>query len=116
MSGSLTYFAIAALGFVLAITLVSQVQHARAQQVAYAQFREELAQATAPTGQLDFNGELLALGAPVATMTSPDLGLEREVVFEGTTGDVLMKGPGHRRTTVLPGQAGVSVILSLIHI
>ncbi len=110
MSGSLTYFAIAALGFVLAITLVSQVQHARAQQVAYAQFREELAQATAPTGQLDFNGELLALGAPVATMTSPDLGLEREVVFEGTTGDVLMKGPGHRRTTVLPGQAGVSVI------
>lgn len=35
----------------------------------------------------------------------------REVVGEGTTAADLMAGPGHRRDTPLPGQAGTSVLL-----
>jgi sortase A len=34
----------------------------------------------------------------------------REVVVEGTSSGTLMSGPGHRRDTPLPGQAGTSVI------
>ncbi|WP_282204896.1 sortase family protein [Kitasatospora fiedleri] len=32
------------------------------------------------------------------------------MVVEGTTGRDLMRGPGHRRDTVLPGQPGVAVL------
>jgi LPXTG-site transpeptidase (sortase) family protein len=46
----------------------------------------------------------------VAVLAIPGLGL-REVVSEGTTSQVLTRGPGHRRDTPLPGQAGVSVIM-----
>ena len=42
-------------------------------------------------------------------MEIPDIGLQ-EVVVEGTTSTVTQSGPGHKRDTVLPGQAGTSVI------
>jgi sortase A len=50
------------------------------------------------------------MGAPVAVLSIPAIGL-RTVVLQGTTSSVLENGPGHLRTTVMPGQAGVSVIL-----
>jgi LPXTG-site transpeptidase (sortase) family protein len=53
---------------------------------------------------------MLEPGAPVALLRIPALGL-KEVVGEGTTSGVLMSGPGHRRDTPLPGQAGTSVIM-----
>jgi hypothetical protein len=59
---------------------------------------------------LDSKGKPLPLGAPVALLTIPDIGL-KEVVFEGTTAGVLEKGAGHARSTLLPGQAGTSIIL-----
>ncbi|MFD0572399.1 sortase [Kitasatospora gansuensis] len=43
-------------------------------------------------------------------MEIPQLGL-REVIREGSTGEVLAAGPGHRRDTAMPGQAGSSVLL-----
>jgi LPXTG-site transpeptidase (sortase) family protein len=46
----------------------------------------------------------------VAILEIPRIGV-REVVGEGTTGRDLMSGPGHRRDTVLPGQAGTSVVM-----
>lgn len=98
------------LGFVAHITLLSQLGHARAQQVAFSDFRYELANGTAPLGQRNANGELYALGTSMAVLEIPYLGLH-EVVFEGTTSGVLQSGPGHRRDTVLPGQAGTSVIM-----
>lgn len=61
-------------------------------------------------GQRDFEGKLLRTGAPVALLRIPALDL-REVVAEGTTSQVLMSGPGHRRDTPLPGQAGTVVIM-----
>ncbi|WP_223244942.1 sortase domain-bontaining protein, partial [Streptomyces sp. CBMA156] len=49
-------------------------------------------------------------GAPVALLDIPAIGLHQAVVVEGTTGRDLMRGPGHRRDTALPGQGGVAVL------
>lgn len=98
--------------FAAYVGVVSSLHHARAQHTAYANFRQELALATAPVGPTrpDDPTRLLAPGTAVAVLAIPRLGVH-EVVFEGTTGAVLQGGPGHLRTTPLPGQAGVSVIM-----
>ncbi|MGY5060640.1 sortase [Streptomyces sp. 900105755] len=98
------------LGFAANLTVVGHLQHARDQQTSYDELRKELALGTAPVGQRDYEGKLLKAGAPVALLRIPALGL-KEVVAEGTTSEVLMAGPGHRRDTPLPGQAGTAVIM-----
>ncbi|QIQ02172.1 sortase [Streptomyces liangshanensis] len=98
------------LGFVASLTVVGHLQHARDQEVAHDELRKQLALGTAPVGQRTYDNKPLALGAPVALLRIPVLGL-REVVAEGTTSGVLMSGPGHRRDSVLPGQAGTSLIM-----
>ncbi len=67
---------------------------------------------TAPNGptQPNNSAQLLPMGAPVAVLSIPAIGL-RTVILQGTTSSVLEDGPGHLRDTVMPGQAGVSVIL-----
>jgi LPXTG-site transpeptidase (sortase) family protein len=97
------------LSLVAELTVVGSLRQARDQQTSFAELRESLAAATAPVSQADAEGRLLAPGEPVAVLRIPALGLE-QVVLEGTTSTVLMKGPGHRRDSVLPGQAGSSVI------
>jgi LPXTG-site transpeptidase (sortase) family protein len=101
------------LGFTLYIGLVSQLHCDRAQHDAYADFRTQLAQATAPVGptQPTDPKALLTPGTSVAVLSIPALGL-RNVVFEGTSGAVLQDGPGHLRDTPLPGQAGTSEIMA----
>lgn len=89
--------------FLLQVLLLGGLSQARSQQVLHAELRQELAAQTAPTG-VD-----VTPGDPVALLAIPTLGL-RQVVVEGTSSGDLMTGPGHRRTTVLPGQAGVSVL------
>ncbi|MER5555068.1 sortase [Streptomyces sp. NPDC002793] len=98
------------LGFAANLTLFGHLQHSRDQQTAYDELRKQFALGTAPVGQRTFDNEQLAMGAPVALLRIPALGL-REVVGEGTTSEVLMSGPGHRRDTPLPGQSGTSVIM-----
>ncbi|MFD8425858.1 sortase [Streptomyces sp. NPDC059668] len=98
------------LGFAADLTLVGHLQHARDQQTAYDEFRRQLALGVAPVGRQTYDGKTLGPGAPVALLRIPALGL-KEVVGEGTTSGVLMSGPGHRRDTPLPGQAGTSVIM-----
>ncbi|MFE0648931.1 sortase [Streptomyces sp. NPDC059534] len=98
------------IGFAANLTVVGHLQHARDQSTAYDELREQLALGTAPVGQSTYDGKPVALGAPVALLSVPALGL-REVVAEGTTSGVLMSGPGHRRDTALPGQPGASVIM-----
>ena len=83
--------------------------HARQQQLED-RFRSELAAGTAPVSEGDFDDILLSDGDPVAIIDIPEIGLH-DVVVEGTSGSVLMDGPGHRRDTVLPGQTGVSVLM-----
>ena len=49
-------------------------------------------------------------GRPLAFLEIDAIGLRR-VVMAGTTAEVLADGPGHLRTSRMPGQPGVSVIL-----
>jgi sortase A len=51
----------------------------------------------------------LVKGAPVALLEVPKLGLSK-VVTEGTDPDALKHGPGHYRTSSLPGQPGNAVL------
>jgi sortase A len=83
---------------------VSSLQHSHDQGVLFAQLREGLADGKAPLGGL------IKPGTPVAFMDMPAAGLHHEVIVEGTSSGDLINGPGHRRDTPLPGQAGVSLI------
>ncbi|MDF9809694.1 hypothetical protein M2116_000638 [Aurantimicrobium minutum] len=98
-------------GFFANLLVLGHLQHSVAQQQLTNQFREELALATAPVSEGDLNLMLLPNGAPVAIIDIPALGTH-EVVVEGTDPASLKKGPGHRRDTVLPGQAGISVLMA----
>lgn len=100
---------ILAVSLLLELVLVSSLQQRSAQQRAFDRFRAELAQGTAPVGPTDSQGRPLGVGAPVAYLEIPAIGL-RQVVVEGTTAGALFTGPGHRRDSPLPGQSGVSVI------
>jgi sortase A len=108
---ALTVLGALLLGFLADVWVIGSLRHSRDQQVEYEHFRYALANASAPVGPLDFNGQVVAAGTPVALLDIPELGL-REVVDEGTSSQVLMSGPGHLPGTVLPGQAGVSVIMA----
>lgn len=90
------------IGFLVYLMVASDLQHARDQTTMYANLRYQLAQGTAPVGPT-------AEGTALAVLEIPRLDL-REVVVEGTTSTDLVRGPGHRRDTPLPGQPGVSVI------
>src|SRR5215471_11152425 len=80
----------ALVGFCAWIALGSRLDYDRVQHNAYADFRAELAQATAPTGPTEpANAKaLLASGTPVAVLSIPAIGLN-VVVREGTSGEVL---------------------------
>ena len=91
------------------LVFVSSLQHSAAQWRAYDGFRAQLAKGTAPIGPADSQGEEVRLGAAVAYLEIPSIGV-REVVGEGTTAATLFDGPGHRRDTPLPGQVGSSVL------
>lgn len=108
-STALVIVAALTLTFVATIALLGPVRHARDQQTAFATLRGELATARVMVTQLGDDGEPHPLGTPMAVLDIPQIGV-REVVFEGTTSGVLRSGPGHRRDTPLPGQAGTSVI------
>ncbi|MEU1423091.1 class E sortase [Kitasatospora sp. NPDC005751] len=91
------------MGFVGYLFTLSHLQQRHYQSTAYKTFRDQLAKAVAPTGGA-------ADGDPVALLDIPAIGLHGAVVVEGTTGRDLMRGPGHRRDTALPGQSGVAVV------
>lgn len=97
------------LGFVAHVALFGILQHARSQAIGYDQLRTSLAKAETPLGQLDLNEKLVAPGTPIALIRIPKIGLT-EVVREGTSSDVTRLGVGHRRDSVLPGQAGTSIL------
>ncbi|WP_157416331.1 sortase [Agromyces allii] len=96
--------------FGLDLLVFGHVQHQISQQRLSDTFRAELIEGTAPVSEGDFDDVLLADGVPVAIIDIPALHAT-EVIVEGTSSADLTAGPGHRRDTVLPGQAGVSVIM-----
>jgi sortase A len=109
---SFLILAVTALGFVAWAGLLSGLHYDKAQLNAYERLRVELAEGTAPNGPTDPGNpaQLLPMGAPVAVLSIPAIGL-RTVILQGTTSSVLEDGPGHFRGSVMPGQAGVSVIM-----
>lgn len=95
-----------ALAWVLVYVLfLSSFTAGHAQKQLYDQLREELAGGTAPMQAP------IALGAPVALIDSPALGMRHLVVVEGTRPAQLADGPGHTLGSVLPGQVGTSVLM-----
>jgi LPXTG-site transpeptidase (sortase) family protein len=106
---SLVALGAAALIFLGQLLIISHVQYESAQFKASETLRFELANGTAPVGQVDSEGQLIEQGSPVAMLMIEKIGVQ-EVVLEGTSSAVTVDGPGHRRDTVLPGQAGISVI------
>jgi sortase (surface protein transpeptidase) len=100
---ALMLVALLVLGFFVYLYGLSGLSEQRAQSVLYKTLAGQLSQATAPTGP---TGD----GAPVAILNIPALGVSDMVVVEGTSAEDLTHGPGHVRSTVLPGQFGVSAI------
>ncbi|MBV8958278.1 MAG: class E sortase [Actinobacteria bacterium] len=103
------FVCVLSLGLAFELTIMSTFQQRAAQQRLFDRFRKELATGVAPIGPADHDGKALSLGAPVAYLEVPSIGL-RQVVVEGTTSGNLTSAPGHRRDTPLPGQAGVSLV------
>jgi sortase A len=103
VSTTLTVLALVVAWFLAQLLLLGGLEQTRAQDRLYDEFRGQLAAGTAPTGGI------IAPGAPVALLSIPSIGWE-QVVTEGTSSGSLLAGPGHRRDTVLPGQAGVSLV------
>jgi sortase A len=101
-------------GFFAYLYSLSRLSESRAQTTLFKNFAGQLAQATAPVGPTVQNAAgvtvPVAAGAPVAVLNIPQIGLRDVVVVNGTTSRDLALGPGHVRASVLPGQAGVSVI------
>lgn len=94
----------------LQLLVLGGLAEARSQHLLYNQYRSELAAATAPTGELDYNNNPIAPGSPVALLTIPQLGIE-QVVVDGTEPGDLLAGPGHLRDSPMPGQQGYSVVM-----
>ena len=93
----------------LQLLVLGGAAESRSQHLLFSEYRSELAQATAPTGQLDYEGDPVKPGAPVALLTIPSLDTE-QVVVNGTAPEDLLAGPGLMRSTVIPGQQGISVV------
>lgn len=108
---ALSILAALLLGFVVDAGLLSGIRHTRDRQVDYATLRGDLANGVAPVGGSGDGITPLTPGSLIAVLQIPALHL-REVLHEGTTAKILARGPGHRRDTPLPGQAGVSVIMA----
>lgn len=86
------------------LLVLSDFEKSHDQHQLYGELRSQLAEGTAPTGAP------IAAGAPVALLSIPDIGVEDLVVVEGGRSEQLKQGPGHAPGTVLPGQAGWSVL------
>jgi sortase A len=94
----------------LQMLVLGGISEARDQHLLYQEYRTQLATETAPSGALDYNGKPVLEGSPVALMTIPVLGLS-DVVVDGTASGDLLRGPGHLRTTPLPGNVGTSLVM-----
>ncbi|MGZ4466047.1 MAG: sortase domain-containing protein [Nocardioides sp.] len=82
----------------------SSLAAGRHQDVLYAELRTQLAQATVPV-----SGPI-PTGTPLGLVEIPRVGLE-QVFVEGSASEQTLAGPGLRHDSVLPGQAGVSVLV-----
>ncbi|MCW2620459.1 MAG: hypothetical protein JWL64_61 [Frankiales bacterium] len=109
--GALLVLSALLLGLVADIAVLGHLRHERDQGIARDALRLQLAEATVPVGEVDYDDHAVGLGAPLLMLDIDRIDLH-EVVLEGTTSLVLTSGPGHRRDTVLPGQVGTSILMA----
>jgi sortase A len=102
--------AILSIGLVVQLGWVSNWVHRSSQVSLFNRFRTELALGTGPIGAKSAKKGPLPIGAPMALIEIPSIGV-KQVVVEGTTGAALTLGPGHLPSTVFPGGVGNSVIM-----
>jgi LPXTG-site transpeptidase (sortase) family protein len=100
---SLLLLALLIIGFAGYLFGASSIQETSAQHRLYTTLARELGKEIGPLGPVPS-------GRPVAIMNVPEIGMKNVVVVEGTTGQDMTRGPGHVRSTPLPGQLGTSVI------
>ena len=99
----LTIFGLIVAAFVVYLVGISALEHGRSQRTLRATLNQDINFGNA------WIGGQIPQGAPVAQIEIPKLGVS-EIVVEGTTGGVLKNGPGHLRSSALPGQIGNTVI------
>ena len=107
--GALLLISALALGFALNVVAGGRVEQSATQSEEFNALRTELAAGTAAGQPRLSDGRPLPLGTPIALLEIPSIGVH-QVVDEGTTGAVLMDGPGHLRSSVFPGGVGTSEI------
>jgi LPXTG-site transpeptidase (sortase) family protein len=103
VGASLTTIGVLLLGFLAHLLLLSNLSEQRDQALLRDDLRTQVRLGTAPVALP------IAAGTPVAELTVPRLQLDA-VVVQGTTSADLRHGPGHRASSPLPGQAGVTVV------
>jgi len=86
------------------LTIGAGLSADRAQDVMYGDLRTDLKEATVPVSGV------IAPGTPLGVVSIPAIGLE-QVFVEGSTSEQTRTGPGLTSSSVLPGQAGVSVLV-----
>lgn len=106
LSSAFTMIAIVCLWVAAQMLFLGSIEQNRAQDLLYQELRYTLA---GPPDKAPPLGPVVPVGDPVALLTIPSIGVE-QVVVEGTASGDLLAGPGHRRDTPLPGQAGTSVV------
>jgi sortase A len=94
------------------LVVISPIQHFTAQTALFDQFRLSLAEGSIPVGPVTAEGELVEPGTPVAMLTAGDVGVNEEIIVQGTAGAQTMQGIGHRRDTPMPCQPGTSVLMA----
>jgi sortase A len=99
----LVLFAVLVAGFAVFLITTTGLSHRRSQHDLLATFRHQASNGKAPIGGP------IPPGTPIAVLDVARLHL-REVVVEGTSSGQLAKGPGHLRSSPLPGQLGNVVI------
>jgi sortase A len=104
VAGGLTVLAMVIVAFGGFLFGATKLQANRTQDVLFNELKVSLSQAIVPVSGV------IASGTPLGIVEIPDLGVE-QVFVEGSASEQTMGGPGLRHDSVLPGQAGVSVLV-----
>jgi LPXTG-site transpeptidase (sortase) family protein len=99
----LTIFGAVVIVYLAYLFAGTALEHGRAQRTLQMRFQTMMA------NQQAFIGGAIPAGTPVFQLDVPRLHL-KQVVAEGTTAGITEKGPGHLRTSPLPGQTGNVVV------
>ena len=88
---------------------IGTISERREQRALRGAFRDLIASGAPLGAGTDGKAHVIEAGTPIALLQIPSLGVNK-IVLEGTTAGELKRGPGHLRTSVVPGQYGHAII------